>query len=190
MKEKGKKKLEIRSPFLLLGEGSDENAVFKKLIELLKIDHVQVLDYGGRDNCANFLSALAVTSDPVERVLVTRDADESTEQALQSVQDAIARAQFRSTVSVESFIISGHNGIGALEDLFLIQIAHEDAPSLECINQMFACAGIAKPLAKARLHAWLALQKEPWKASPIALSVETPNFDDLRAKLSAFFARM
>ncbi len=186
--------LDVRSPFLLLGEGSDEKVVFRKVLDSMGLDRVQVLDYGGRDECAGFLGALAVGSYTIERILVTRDADESSEQAAQSLRDAISRAQFRESVLVEGFVIRGASGVGALEDLFLDAIAAAEASRMACVDQLFACAGIEKPIAKARLHAWLALQDEPWKrlreaihSSPV-LAVSAPSFGPLRERISRFFA--
>ena len=85
-----KKKINKNTRYLLLAEGPDEIAFFKKLLNN-KIRNIQIWSYDGRDNLKNEL--YYITNDPsfskICKLLITRDADNNPRTTFQSTINAI-----------------------------------------------------------------------------------------------------
>ncbi len=173
---------------LLLGEGRDEVEIFRRLLADHGATDFQVLAYNGRYNLRDFLKALAVSSDMrnVRRIVVSRDADESSASALQSIEDAIAVARFPDSIRVKGLAVSGPSESGALEDLFWTAVPNGNQRT--CVERLFECVGHNEPSAKALMHAWLALQVRPnlrvgEAVSAGLLTLQHPVFDELGKKI-------
>lgn len=129
----------ISQPYLLLGEGTGENEFFRDLLDEMGIPDVQVEDYGGKNKLAGFLKGLTIRTgfDQLQRIAVTRDADDDPEAAAASVRSAIAGAGFPEHLTVQSMILPGGGRKGALESLWLESL--HGAPFEVCVKQFFAC---------------------------------------------------
>jgi hypothetical protein len=159
----------IAEPRLLIGEGVEEVLFFTAMLRHLEISGVQVEQYSGKEKLAPYLRTLTVRPGFSQlRVLhITRDADNSPQDALASVADAVQGAGFPSSIVVRTFLLPGAGRPGALEDLCLKAIAGQ--PIEQCIDDYFGCVRRVTPVrvtsatrqAKARIHAWLAAQEEP-----------------------------
>jgi hypothetical protein len=167
----------LEKPKLLIGEGKDEVNFFTALLKRLGIAEVQVEEYGGKPALGAYLKELR-TKRPGRRKLqtlaVTRDLDVGMVQDYQSVCSALtnsglaappAPGQFiKGKPSVGVYLFPDNQRPGMLEDLCLDAAAAD--PALPCVDDFIQCiADRAKrspvPLAKARMHAWLASQDEP-----------------------------
>jgi len=164
--------LPIGKPKLLIGEGLEEVFFFRALLRYLRIDDVAVKDYGGKTNLRPYLRTLALAHDfmSLRALGVTRDADSDAAGALKSVNDAVAAAGLSvspaavlSQPATRIFILPGSGQSGMLEDLCWSAIA--DDPASSCVEDFIGCVqrtgGDPQPLAKARVHAWLASRERP-----------------------------
>jgi hypothetical protein len=115
----------IEATRMLLGEGVEEELFFKALLDHLGIPGVQIEQYGGKSKLALYLQALPLRSgfSQVQRVGITRDADEDPAGAAASVTQLIAEAGFPGSVVVTSMILPDNHSPGALENLFLQTIS-------------------------------------------------------------------
>ncbi len=167
--------LSITQPKLILGEGIDEVRFFKALLAHLGIVDIQVTDYGGKTKLSDFLQTLPAVPGftQLRSLMVTRDADASYAAAYQSVCDGLKNAGFPDPSispvpigfpAIHIYIMPDNQNAGMLEDLCLASV-HSD-PAISCVEAYFQCVQQAAgrnptPLAKARLHAWLASQTDP-----------------------------
>ncbi len=168
----------VSEPKLLIGEGVEECSFFGSLLKHMRIANIQIENYGGKDNLKSYLRSLKLV--PGYRDLIslgiTRDADQDSDAAFQSVCTALSRAGLSipskvghlvgSNPQVSVFILPGHPRSGMLEDICL-DAASVD-PGMKCVDQYFECiyrVTNRQPnnLSKARIHAWLASQLEPDK---------------------------
>ncbi|MDB6121839.1 MAG: hypothetical protein JWQ71_832 [Pedosphaera sp.] len=182
----------INAKRMLIGEGWEEVLFFQALLEELKISGVHVECYDGKSKLDVFLRAVKNRSgfSLVERLAITRDADEDAVAARTSVQAAIKQADFPQTLTISTFMLHGELNIGALEDLCLLSMKGEKIE--DCINNYLASARNAlntvhsstSQKAKARIHTWLAAQNEPdlrlgHAAIKGLLNWNSPAFSDL-----------
>ena len=81
----------IEKPKLLLVEGIDEVRLFGALAKDIGAEDVQIRDYQGKGNLRPFLRVLPQIPgySELESIGVTRDADENSVNAAQSVRDAL-----------------------------------------------------------------------------------------------------
>lgn len=140
---------------LVLCEGKDDKRVFEAVRDHLKLDGVQVESYDGKDNLAKKLDTVAKRSDytsgAIQRLLVTRDADDDYAAALQSVAGVISRT-FQ--ISVQNcgewtadstgtefaiWIAPGNQRKGMIETLCLEAAREQDPTSFSCLNQFSSC---------------------------------------------------
>ena len=97
---------------------------------------------------------------------ITRDADNSFENAFKSINDAIAKSNISNSIKTEIFILPDNQNKGMLEDLCLQSLNNN--PEMFCINQYFQCikqktGQQPNNMAKAQVHAWLTTQVKPDK---------------------------
>ena len=88
---------EIKSQKLLLVEGKDEEVFFKILLEKKKIDGIQIISSAGKQRFKKrFPNIIKKTPgfDKVSSLAVIQDADESAEQAFQSIQSVLKNNAF------------------------------------------------------------------------------------------------
>lgn len=150
---------------LVLGEGRDDCAVFQKVAETAELSGLKFEELGGKDYFVKRLKQLRLspefTRGQIQRILITRDADDSWEASLRSLSDAVERvfgpkiANTREWVAVNAhceialWIVPGDHQPGMLETLCL-EVAKEAAPSdFECLDQFASCL---EKQAQATLH--------------------------------------
>jgi hypothetical protein len=163
-------------PKVLIGEGRDEENFFNALVAYLGLPDIHVEQYGGKDNLKNYLREFGVRPghQNVVALAVTRDADDTVAQVFQSISTLLANNALPSPGSpgqfavgpprIGVFILPDNRRAGVLEDLCLDAVLADGA--IACVDEFFQC--VAKntsrqpePMAKARVHAWLASQNEP-----------------------------
>lgn len=140
---------------LVLGEGHDDCAVFRKVAESAELSALKFKELGGKDNFAERLKQLRVspefTSGRIQRILITRDADDSWEAALRSLSDVVERVfgpkitstrewvEANAHCEIALWIVPGDHQSGMLETLCL-EVAKDAAPSdFECLDQFASC---------------------------------------------------
>ncbi len=167
----------ITKPKLLIGEGRDEVNFFEALLKHVAISDTQVESYSGKNGLAGYLNELRARRPGRSRlkaIAVTRDVDKALAQDFQSVCGALGKSGFgvpqapgqvlKGKLSVGVFLFPDNHRQGMLEDLCL-DAAAGDA-GFPCIDAFFQCIRnqanrTPTPVAKARMHAWLASQIEP-----------------------------
>jgi hypothetical protein len=155
-------------------EGKDDVAVMRGLASHLKLD-IQVEEYGGKSNLANFLRTLPkrpeFTQQQVSSMAVLRDADSNAAATFTSVRDTLIQNNFEApdvdgtfteaAMRVGVFII-GVNGTGMIEDLCLKSVS--DQPEYSCVDSYFDC--IAQKSArsnfssKGKVRVWMASHED------------------------------
>lgn len=140
---------------LVLAEGTDDCAVFKKIAETTELSGLKFEELGGKDNIVKRVTQLSLspefTRGQIHKILITRDADDSWESALHSLSDAVERVfgtkitKTREWVAINEhcqialWIVPGDQQSGMLETLCL-QAAKEVAPEdFECLDQFETC---------------------------------------------------
>ena len=160
---------QIVQPRLLVGEGRDEARFFESLLRHLKITDVQVVDYGGKPKLKPFLVTLPRIPGfaGLQALGVTRDADDDAVGALQSIESALSSAPLPPNLRIAKYVMPGANAPGALENLCIQSVS--TSPVSDCIERYVLCAaetGLKHEWsvgnsAKARLQAWLSVQRDP-----------------------------
>lgn len=162
---------------LLLVEGNDDERFFSALMRHLNISGVQVRKYGGTGNLRPSLRTIAATPgfEQVKVLGVARDADTNATSAFTSVSDALAAVGLPQPTAPLSLagserrvivaIIPPGSETGALEDLCLQSVIGDSATP--CVERYFECidgtGASPTPLAKAKVHAFLASRNSPDK---------------------------
>ncbi len=196
---------ELSKPKLLIGEGKEEELFFTAFLTHLNISDVQVEEYGGKQKLPNYLKTLLLRPgySQIISLGITRDADNSCQNAFQSICDSLRNlslpvprkpgevAGYSPQISI--LILPNNQNSGMLEDLCLDAIKTD--PVLQCVDEYFECVDKKigrKPnnMAKARIHAWLSSQTEPDKrlgeaAKANYLPWDNPKFDCLKEFLQA-----
>lgn len=132
----------IQKPCILLGEGPGEVSFFTALLDDMGLsDRVEVIEYGGKNSLRNTLQDLPNRSGftaTAQKIAITRDADENSNSAGQSVEDAVSVApqEIRDRYCGK-FILPDNARPGALEALWLDSIA--ESPYAQCVNEFFTC---------------------------------------------------
>ena len=129
----------LTEPYLLIGEGSGEREFFRDLLTEMGVAGVQVEDYAGKNKLADYLKGLKIRSgfDQLQRLVITRDADNDPRGAKASVQSAIHSANFPTSLKVEFTVLPGNDRQGALESLWLESL--ELATFADCVQGFFKC---------------------------------------------------
>jgi hypothetical protein len=129
----------LTKPFLLIGEGTGEKEFFTDLLTEMGIPGVQVEDYAGKNKLAAYLKGLTIRSgfDQLQRLVITRDADNDAAGAAASIQAAIAAAGLSAALTVSSMVLPGGGKEGALESLWLESL--KGALYEDCVQRFFEC---------------------------------------------------
>jgi hypothetical protein len=129
----------LTEPVLLIGEGSGEKEFFTDLLTEMGITCVQVEDYAGKNKLAAYLKGLQIRTgfDQLQRLVITRDADNDAAGAAASIQSAITAAGLPAALTVRSMVLPGDDKQGALESLWLESL--KGAPYEECVERFFEC---------------------------------------------------
>ena len=153
----------IEKPKLIIGEGRDEESFFSALIKHLEIDDIQVNSYGGKDKLKNYLKGLHLIPgfSKLRSLLITRDADNSFEDAYKSIDGSMTVIKERENLKIKTFIFPDNKSSGMLEDLCLRAI---DTSDMGCIEKFFQCINREpSQFSKAKIHGWLSTQTKPDK---------------------------
>ena len=195
----------IEKPKLLLVEGIDEVRLFGALAKHIGSEDVQILDYQGKGNLRRFLGVLPQIPgySELESIGITRDADEDSDSAAESVRNALRAAAlpvpdspiesaYDGKISVRYLIIP-HGETGALEDVCLASV-NED-PAMACVDSYFGCieqseldGPRATWMSKAKVHAFLSSREDPAlrlgeAAERGVWPFDAPAFDPLKSVL-------
>ncbi len=170
---------EIKSQKLLLVEGKDEEVFFKILLKRKQIDGIQIISSGGKQRFKNQFPVIKITPgfDKVRSLAVIQDADESAEQAFQSIQSVLKNNDMKSPDKMGGFVLSSPKvGVfivpdgkskGNLESLCLSTVKSKDM--IKCIDSFIDCIkqnsnnsnyNFPKNTYKARCRAFLSAMEE------------------------------
>jgi hypothetical protein len=166
----------IRGPKVLVAEGRDAVAFFRRVGDSLGLTDLQVIDFGSVSELRRRLLQLPNVPDfpRIEALGIIRDAETDPDAAFRSVSGALQRASLpvppapgqmvgnRPRVGI--FILPDATTRGSLETLLLRTIATD--PAVPCIDAFFACLEQQTAIRpanqdKARVHAFLASRADP-----------------------------
>ena len=165
------------SAIQLLVEGKDQGNFFCELVNYLKIEDLQIQDFGGVNELKGFLGVMVKQSgfhDTVRMLGIVRDAETSAQGAFQSVQSSLGNAGLPvpaypgepagAAPAVNVLILPGDRDHGMLETLLCRTFA--DTAVDRCVDDFFRCfeqseegAHIPNP-DKARAQVFLATRKK------------------------------
>ena len=198
--------VKIELPKMLLVEGESDRRFFEALLgRLSAIETVQVEPYGGKSKLRNFLRLLQVSPDyqEIDSIGITRDADQSSASAFQSIRSLLMSAGLdspdepivatRGRPRVSVYIFPDCTNMGMLETLNLSAV--QDDPAMPCVEQYFQCleegaSMHSKNPDKARAHAFLASRTNPElrvgeAAEAGYWQLDSPVYDPLKSFLLA-----
>ncbi len=165
------------APKLILAEGKEDVLFIEAMIRHLRLTGIEVKEYGGKQQLRGFLGAIVRSPSFHSRVVtlaITRDADESAEDAWRSVAGAIQAAGLSAVPgpglrgpgkpAAAVFIFPGQDRPGMLEDLCVESV--RDTREMTCVDEFAHCLESLETPArevhsKARLQAFLAAQRRP-----------------------------
>lgn len=170
-------------------EGEDDRRVMQALADHAGFgDRLAFEDYANAGSLRAYLKALHArpefTSGAIASVLVTRDADNSFENAWKSVQDAV-----KAVFSIElpepgtwlaladfprfaAWIVPGPGQPGMIETLCLDAAREANQPLFECLDSFMECMAAqqgARPHEKARFHHWTIAAQGPGAQDRLSL---------------------
>lgn len=168
----------LTSTRLLLVEGLDEVNMVNRMLSDWNVSGIQVVDIGGKyrfkPSFEALLSQARSRSLELSAIGVLRDADDSPERAVQSVENSLqslslpaphSHAGFtEGTPSVGIFIVPDGGSKGSVEDLCWASV--ESSPAAQCAASYLDClqrsdALQSKNNAKTLVHAYLSAQDDP-----------------------------
>ena len=178
---------------LVAVEGREEVLFFNALVRDLGLGGIEVWNYDGTSQLRGWLGALVRTPGfrKLDSLLLTRDADENPDGAVQSLCDAAVHAGLEPRRDLGQmgtgqprvclYVMPGNRRPGTLEHLCLNSVAEE--PVMTCVNAFFDCVGTAGQapratrLEKAKVYAYLAALPEPGRRLGEAAVAGTWPFD-------------
>ena len=171
----GRPNIGIEQPCLLLVEGSDDEWFFRRMIEKRSLSGIQIFQYSERGTLGDFLADVLMLNPEFSRVNVigvVKDADNSYQQAFQSIGDSLRRSNLPvpsapltyaegmldgSEIRVAAYVMPDNVSPGDLETLCLSAVSQ--SPTMPCVDHFFSClqsiGHIPKQESKARLRAFL-----------------------------------
>jgi hypothetical protein len=167
--------LSIQQSLIVLVEGKDEARFISHLCDKLGLSKVQCIEYGGKSKLAAFLRSLHTIPNfqSVTGIGIVRDADESSQAAIQSVRAALSSAKLPAPDAeltlagaqprIAYLIAPGQGRGGAFEDMLLDAVAND--AKIACIEALLACvrgsgAALRQPN-KTKAWTYLACLEEP-----------------------------
>lgn len=184
---------------LILGEGKKDITVLQKITPENVLDQLNFEYYEGKNKLGLFLETTlkspGYTSGRIQRILVTRDADENWESAWQSAREAVQGVfkvkvpepgkwqQIENGPLIAIWVAPGNNKEGMIETLYLEAAKSSDTQAFECLETYIECL---KTKDSIELH-----EKERFDIWTIVAQGEGPakgrkrlSFDDVIGRLS------
>lgn len=140
---------------LVLAEGREDIAVLKKIVPKEICNKLKYEDYKGKDKLKSFLETIpkspGYTSGHIQKILITRDADESWESAWQAVNAAVHDVfkievsepgqwtQIENGPQITIWIAPGTKKEGMIETLYLEAAKNSDAQVFDCLEKYIEC---------------------------------------------------
>ncbi|MGB3508876.1 MAG: DUF3226 domain-containing protein [Microcoleaceae cyanobacterium] len=180
---------------MIIREGKEDVIFFSQLIKYLEINDIQVDYYGGKTNLSNYLKILPLIPgfSNLRSLGITRDADESFDNASKSIDGFLRQHKFNEieNLKIEKFILPDNSSPGMLEDLCLKSINTDE---ISCIEDFFQCiekntGRKSKEISKAKIHAWLSTKEHPDKRLGEAAQAGYINWDNEAFKNLANFIK-
>lgn len=193
---------QIEASTQLLVEGNDQVNFFEALVNHMGISGIQIQNFGGVNDFANFLETLASTPefrDGVGSLGIIRDAERrSAQPAFQSVQDSLRRSRlpvpermnqcFGISPAVSVFILPDNESDGMLETLLCKTF--DGTQMGDCIDGFFECVSTSigesphRP-DKSRAFAYISTTSNPNVSVGVAAKkrywdLDHPVFDGVR----------
>ena len=152
---RGQTNISIEQSRLLLVEGSDDEWFFRRMMEERSLSGVQIVQYSERGTLGDFLSDVLMLNPEFSRVKVVgvvRDADNSYQQAFQSIGDSLRTAGLpvpkqpltlasgdldETYIHIAAYVMPDNSSNGEMETLCL-QAVHQ-AASMPCVDRFFEC---------------------------------------------------
>ncbi|MDE0022800.1 MAG: hypothetical protein OXP69_00145 [Spirochaetaceae bacterium] len=172
----------LTTPAQLLVEGTEPKNLIRVLQQSWRLQEIEIHDFRGVKELRNYLKAFRVVTgfSGVTNLGIVRDAEESAESALTSVQNSLRAADLPmpespdatglGKPSVSVFILPEGVSKGSLKSLLWRSI--EADPRARCINDYVACMELKDMTIaqgdKARVLAWLAAQRRPTDSIGVA----------------------
>lgn len=201
-------KQQIEKSKLFLVEGVDEVKFFNCLFKHLERDDIQIIDTKGKDKLKLYLPLIRNITNfsQVDTIAVVRDADNSIQDAFNSVSriltnnqisppNAINTVQKTGTYNVGVFIMPGTHGNGMLETLVMESLEHCTVKQFadRYITELSAALGAQqspKNMHKAKMHAYLAGKREYVPSLGMAtekgyFDLSAPAFNSIREFVNA-----
>lgn len=171
-------KIEIKKEKLLLVEGNDDHNFFQKLMQEIKIENIQTISLGGKNNfrTPNFKSVINTPGfREVKSLGIVQDADEDAERVFKSICAILKECELpepqkpmeitMGNLKVGVLIIPPSSKNGKIEDLCFSSL--NGYTEMICIDNYFKCLEeklssekFPKDLSKAKIQAFLASREE------------------------------
>ena len=140
---------------LVFGEGKEDLAVMQKVASAAQISGLEYKEYRGKDKLKSFLKverkAPDYTSGRIQRILITRDADENWQAAWDAARNAVQSIfevevsapgqwqQIENGPQIAVWIAPGSNQEGMIETLCLEAAKNSDADTFDCLETYTDC---------------------------------------------------
>ena len=182
----------LESEVQLLVEGRDLEGFCEGLIQHLKLEDIQIHNFGGVTELRTFLGGFTKRSgfSRVASIGIVRDAEEDATNALKSVQGCLEHAEL-SVPNTTGQPVGDHPAItvmilpdgsrpGMLETLLCETFSDENVRT--CVDMFFECVeglqpGIVRKPYKARARAYLATKPDPHLSVGVAAKRKYWNLD-------------
>lgn len=139
----------------VFGEGKEDLAVMRKIATAARISGLEYEEYGGKDKLQKFLrmkqNTPDYTSGRIQRILITRDADEDWQAAWDAANNAVQSIfgvevstpgqwqQIENGPQIAIWIAPGSNKQGMIETLCLEAAKNSNADTFDCLETYTEC---------------------------------------------------
>lgn len=182
---------------LVLCEGKDDELVMQALANHAGLgDDLVIKEYGGNSKLRKYLRTMKAkgefSSGQYTRILITCDADQNYQAAVQSLKDAIQNvfavnveapmewAHLSSGAQITSWIIPGADQTGMIETLCLNASRANDSALFACLDPFMACLESnwgQKPHEKIRFGIWTIIAQRQKAKQRLSMERAIANID-------------
>ena len=184
----------VKEPRQLLVEGNDQRNFFETLSKHLRIQEIQIQNYGGVNELRRFLAAFVKFEDfdLVESIGIVRDAEASSQAAFTSVlhslrfvgltEPKIPCQYYGDSPKVGVLILGDEEGTGMLESILLRTV--QDRPQHKCVVAFMSCleeigVDVSRRREKRLAHAYISGTGEPHISVGVAAMKRVWNLDHI-----------